>query len=199
MRLLLDSLLAVMVLAVLGAVGLHFHRAWQREARVEAVQAAVERMEQRATYHRALNDVERVTDQQRTSHRYPPRLKRQWFDDVPRNVLVAADQPWLDVAPKADRQRHPPDPVITSERQAGFWYNPSHGVIRARVPRRLTDAKMLELYNTLNGTSLSHLPGRRGPEPVGDERKPLPLSRVAAKQAEKQKDTTSDKDDDEAQ
>jgi hypothetical protein len=43
-----------------------------------------------------------------------------------------------------------------------FWYNPALGVVRARVPRTLSDAEALELYNEVNGTRLQELTALAG-------------------------------------
>ena len=40
---------------------------------------------------------------------------------------------------------------------AQFWYNPRHGVIRARVPMAMSDAETLAIYNQVNGSNLQSL------------------------------------------
>src|SRR5690606_29054642 len=62
------------------------------------------------------------------------------------------------VAPEGDTHDHPPDPVLISKEQAGFWYNPALGVFRARVPQQVTAQETLTLYNRVNGTALLSLP-----------------------------------------
>jgi len=47
--------------------------------------------------------------------------------------------------------------VDGSKGGAMFWYNPARGVIRARVPRTLSDADAVALYNDVNRTKVVEL------------------------------------------
>ena len=77
---------------------------------------------------------------------FPARISPLWFDrDVPFNSLVSGRQPWIDVAPPGDMTDNPPDPVIQKAEQAGFWYNPNRGIIRARVIPQFTEVDTLNL------------------------------------------------------
>jgi hypothetical protein len=38
-----------------------------------------------------------------------------------------------------------------------FWYNPALGIVRARVPRTLSDADAIDTYNRVNGTAIRSL------------------------------------------
>jgi hypothetical protein len=123
-------------------------------------------------YHKALEDAE--ADRPRPD--YPRQVRPKWFNQhLPLNVLVGKQHPWIDLAPKRDAAAHPPDPVIAGPDQAGFWYNPSTGVFRARVPRRGSRKKTLALYNAVNRSSLSTLPGSGAPKRANG-RGPVPLS-----------------------
>ena len=93
------------------------------------------------------------------------------------NVLVPGWHPWLDVAPKGDLELHPPDPVVIGPDQAGLWYNPSSGVVRARVIDQGTDTATLKLYNEINETALVVLSTDNNLS-----RRPLPLMSVLWRQ-----------------
>ncbi|MEM6332475.1 MAG: hypothetical protein AAF823_03950 [Planctomycetota bacterium] len=88
-----------------------------------------------------------------------PIVDPAWFGErKPVNRLDDADRPWIDVAPPGDTGDHPPDPVLKRSTQAGFWFNPTTGAVRARVPMQGTAAATLELYNAVNAVGLSELP-----------------------------------------
>lgn len=185
MRLIVDSLIALMLVGILGTLLWH-HRGQQRELeRYQFMHQALARLHDQATYHRALGDVECAQEG------FPLRIAPGWFgDEMPVNILVSTQRPWLDVAPPGDEHDHPPDPVIEHDDQAGFWYNPTRGVFRARVAPQLTDQQTLALYNRVNGTALLSLPEsdehHRAPQPHH------PLARVAAAEPAAQQDGAPD-------
>ncbi len=149
MRILIDSLIGLMVVAVaVGVVVLNHDR--QQESRdIAAVQDALQRLDEQARYHTAVQSA--MADQEVLL----VHLHKQWFgQDVPTNNLLNGDHPWIDLAPPGDLGVHPPDPVVTGPGQAGFWYNPTTRVFRARVTPRASEALTLALYNEVNGTGL---------------------------------------------
>ena len=54
-------------------------------------------------------------------------------------------------------QIHPTLLISTTREIPAFWYNPSNGVVRARVGPMLSDRKSLEIYNAINACSLQSL------------------------------------------
>jgi hypothetical protein len=64
----------------------------------------------------------------------------------------------------------PPDPIITSENQAEFWYNPNRGIFRARVMAQMTNEQTRQIYNQVNGTSLETVRMSSS-----ESRRPVPL------------------------
>lgn len=86
---------------------------------------------------------------------YPPAIDADWFEGSrPVNALVSANRPWMETAAIEELSlRHPHDITINGGAGAMFWYNPVHGVVRARVPRTLTDRDAIALYNMVNGTA----------------------------------------------
>ena len=155
MRLLIDTLIAVMLVALLG--GLLWSRQQERRERadVEAVRGALATLADQAAYHGALGHISN------SPAGYPVHMMPDWFGEaLPVNALLSAEHPWIDLAPPGDTAAHPPDPIATSESQAGFWYNPNLGVFRARVPESESDRHALEAYNEVNRSALSELPER---------------------------------------
>lgn len=161
MRLLIDSLIALILVTILGAVLVHYRQEQAEILRRQLVHQALSEMQEEAILHGAME----VT--QTNEARFPADVLEKWFDNgVPRNVFAPAGSPWLDVAPPDDRGDQPPDPVIHDKSQAGFWYNPSRGIFRARVAAQFTEQATLDLYNQLNSTSLRAMPKPGQPYPT---------------------------------
>lgn len=193
MRLIVDSLIALMLVCILGAVLVHYQQEQRRLEDVRFVHRSLARLHEQATYRGALSDVmdrESASSEprghaDRVLH-FPRRVVPHWFDrELPLNVLVPLRQPWIDVAPADDMSDHPPDPVVRGSDQAGFWYNPNRGIFRARVPAQFSTKRTLELYNRVNGTALLALPetDRAAREPQPNPLTPEPGLRRAARES----------------
>ena len=153
MRRLTDALILLLVLGVLAGILHHRRGTAAAVATAGDVKVALTRLYERASYFGALEN-----SMLATGTPFPVAVLPEWFGAKrPVNALLAAEHPWLDVAPPGDDALHPPDPVATRPGQAGFWYNPARGVFRARVAADLSDAEALALYNELNGTDLTAL------------------------------------------
>jgi hypothetical protein len=101
-------------------------------------------------------------------------VRLEWFGEQPPvNYVVNGSRPWIDVAPPDDLSDHPPDPIIVSDDQAAFWYNPNTGVFRARIEQQFTDGRSLGSYTTINDASLARLPFDPNPK-----RQPLAMRLV---------------------
>ncbi|MFN3167465.1 MAG: hypothetical protein ACE37H_10425 [Phycisphaeraceae bacterium] len=149
MRIMIDSLIGLMLVAVVVAVVMLHHERRAGEQSVAEVQNALQRLHDQAAYHSALQSA-MAGQETLLVH-----MHDAWFgQDVPVNELVSEDRPWIDLAPPGDAGVHPPDPIATDPKQAGFWYNPTTGVFRARVAPAGSEAETLALYNRVNGTSL---------------------------------------------
>jgi len=167
MRLLIDSMIVVMVLVIIIGVVQYRHQSTRLERDVQAVRRGLEEFDSILEFQGALWQA-----QEDGSSLYPPQVMPGWFKGAPpRNPLVTGDRPWLDIAPLEDYHDQPPDALATGPGQAAFWYNPTLGVVRARVPRQDTDRLTLELYNRVNGTALDALPIDHDPE-----REPLAMN-----------------------
>lgn len=190
MRLVVDSLIALMLIAVLGVLIAHYQQRDQTALNIQFIQNSLADLHEAAVFHGAMGDVPTTKDG------FPLEVMPQWFAErLPINILAEAEHPWIDMAPPSDTSNHPPDPVLTSPAQAGFWYNPTRGIFRVRVPMQVTDADTLALYNQLNQTALTTLPVN-----YDQQRKPLAytpmtptrLASVADQQPVKHITTTKD-------
>ncbi len=153
MRLILDSLMAVVLAALLAGILLHQRHEQEQRRDVETLRANVRLIQQQVMLQSAL---ERVP---RNEYGFPITIDPQWFGDmVPRNPLLGNDRPWMEVA-GADEARLTHPLVRTGDHPsiASFWYNPITGTVRARVPHSVSDARTLELYNFVNGCNLPSL------------------------------------------
>lgn len=164
MRLLIDTLIALMLTALLG--GLIWHHRYQ-EDQVQAkqtVQRSLTELHEQVLYQRSLGRVAQ------SDLGFPRLVEPTWFSrSLPRNAVAPPPHPWMDIAPPDDMATHPPDPVLTHPAQAGLWYNPNLGIFRARVPAQLSHGATIRLYNELNGTQIRALP-----QTVDARRRPIP-------------------------
>jgi len=168
MRLWIDSLIALLLVAVLAIVVGSGSDRVESQARVEATADAVEQMGSSARYQAVMAEAAEAlagVEPQKL-----PELARHidpaWFPDGrPINRLLNdADRPWIDVAPAGDTATHPPDPVLVRPAQAQFWFNPTTGQVRARVPMQATQSQTLALYRQANRVELDALPVTAEPD-----------------------------------
>ncbi len=150
MRLFTDTLVALMLVGLVAGVVLHHHHKRDLEERVRMTRGEVERFQSQIMLQAALETVAL------TPRGYPQTVKREWFeDDLPRNHLMGAMAPWVEIAPLSRRDRpHPVNRMATTSQVAQFWYNPRTGVVRARVPDSVSDTTALRLYNAVNDSDL---------------------------------------------
>ncbi len=149
----IDGLIVVLVLS-LAATLFRSHRAATAQFTTDdAVRGELRRLHDRIVVRAALENVPR------TKAGYPLALPTEWFaDGLPRNPLVPIEQPWLEIAPPGDVSQNPDDPVIVGPDQAGIWYNPERGILRARVMPQFSDTETLLVYNRINDTAVTSLP-----------------------------------------
>jgi type II secretory pathway pseudopilin PulG len=147
MRLLVDSLIALTLVAVLGGVLWHRRAAERQVENVEATQQSLRAIEAQALYRGSLGEC------QTTWMGYPLVLKIEWFEHRPANLL-ADNANWLDIVEKSKEFESNPDHVTCESGRAAFWYNPYRGIVRARVAPQMSAKATIDLYNLVNGTSL---------------------------------------------
>lgn len=170
MRLLIDSMIAVMLVVILAVVLVHMRQQQTQVEDIRFVNDSLARLHEQAVFYRAISEVEQ------SESGFPLRVEPGWFGDaLPLNVALPSRHPWVDVAPPGDTADHPPDPVVHRPDQAGFWYNPNRGIFRARVTPQVSREATIELYNRLNGTGLARLP--EDPDP---DRIPMALDPTAS-------------------
>jgi hypothetical protein len=153
MRLLLDTLVALMLAAIL--VGVVFHNRTDREVNQarDTTRLELRRFQQQIALQSALAKVER------NERGYPRTIDPDWFQgQLPANPLLGPEHPWVEVAsPEQKDLLHPQERVAGSKATAKFWYNPHMGIVRARVPVGMSDAASVELYNFVNDANLPDL------------------------------------------
>lgn len=154
MRLLINTLILLMLLALLAGVMQVQRSNQQHEQLLIAVQGDVARFQRQVALQAALQHVP-LTD-----GGFPDTIDPAWFEEggMPENALLDVHHPWLEIVNEQHRHlQHPPDRVATSQSQARFWYNPWTGIVRARVPSMPSDATALETYNFVNNADLRSL------------------------------------------
>ena len=164
MRVIVDTLILALIVAMVAGAALYLHGEQRDLDKCEQVHASLKRLYEQALFQGSLEPMPPESG-------FPAQIRRDWFSgSSPLNPLAPRDQPWVDVAPTDDRLDHPPDPTFTGPKQGGFWYNPNRGVFRARVPVQFSDQATLELYNLANNSALKTLPTN-----ASASRTPVPL------------------------
>ncbi len=167
----LADIAALVVVLALGSGLLLFERARRdREATIHRVAADARRLELELKYRAASKSVEL------NPRGWPVTVDPKWFDSAPPiNALLSPHRPWVEVAsPDEAGLLHPHVRMAVDESYAAFWYNPYQGVIRARVPVMVNDDQATDLYNRVNGTSISTIFFEERPQPLPDIPAPRP-------------------------
>ena len=153
MRIFIDILIALMIAGILaGAVVLHRTKQ-EMQQKIETTRIEVRRFQRQLMLRVAMAQAGLGIES------FPETIDPSWFEDnLPMNPLLNEGHPWVEVAAKSERTlTHPIDLTANEMADAKFWYNPYLGLVRARVPADLSDAKALELYNSINETDLVDL------------------------------------------
>ena len=153
MRTLLNILVAVMLAGVLvGVVMIHSTKGIKQD-QIRTARNEVRRFQRQITLQATMADVELTVDG------YPVTTDPNWFHgNLPENPLIEAGHPWVEIAGRNERSLlHPLDVIVRDAAAAQFWYNPYKGIVRARVPADISDARALEFYNQVNDSSLRDL------------------------------------------
>lgn len=162
---------ALLCVAALAGVFLWHHaQLADRDLRATQTAAALRQIEQQIRLRAALEG------EQLNERGFPTRIDPAWFNPQPgdanppdapntpatpdhahqpRNTLVSRHRPWMEIADLDQAGlRHPRVRQTLDDQTAAFWYNPFQGVVRARVPVDVSDARATDLYNRVNGTTL---------------------------------------------
>lgn len=150
MRLLVHTLLTLMIAGILGGVAMFYIDVQKEESDRALAHAEVGRFQQQIHLRAALSE-------EATDRALPQSIDAKWFEgDIPRNPLLGPEHPWVEIAgPELRNALHPPNLTATDGSVAQFWYNPANGVVRARVPQDISDARVLDLYNEINDSALT--------------------------------------------
>jgi len=153
MRLIVDSLVAVMLSAILAAVVFSNREEKAGQEQVQAARDAIHAITRQIKLKVALGEVELNERGHATA------IDPEWFEGrLPENPYVGDGHPWLEIAGVAQIDMdHPPNRLATDYAVAKFWYNPANGTVRARVPATVSDARALALYNSINDCNLQKL------------------------------------------
>jgi hypothetical protein len=153
MRLIIDSLVAVMLVAVVAGFIVHNRHDKEIQQRRDLARSAVQRLHSQVMLHTAMEN------ESLSSRGYPATIDAVWFgDNVPVNRLLPDGHPWVQLATVDEQdEQHPRKRIATHPGVAQFWYNPYLGIVRARVPADISDASALRIYNYVNDCSLSSI------------------------------------------
>jgi hypothetical protein len=141
-----DVVAALMGLGVVAVVGLFVSERLQDRSQTHSLAAALEEFDRTIAIQAGSHQVEL------TNRGYPVTIDPSWFlGSPPRNPLLSADRPWVEVATLDQAELlDPPLRIAASPETAAFWYNPYKGIVRARVPLKMSERDSVELYNTVN-------------------------------------------------
>lgn len=149
MRLVVDLVVLLAILA--GGAGYWWtqHQQVAMRRQIDQVRQSMREIHNVAMLHGGQGDVPVHTSG------YPLKIEATWFATPPVNGLAADHALWLAVAEPERYAATNPRNITVSDQRAAFWYNPARGIIRARVPRQITEDATMDLYNRINATSLS--------------------------------------------
>lgn len=143
----------IALLASLAAVGLGTLGWWRDQEDVQLRMLATEAAVRTIQAHIAIEAT--LGGEQLNSDGFPSSIDPRWFEGgTPLNRLAPEGAPWVELAARDELERdHPKQMSFTGGRHAMFWYNPTRGIIRARVPEQASDFRMQETYSAANGIS----------------------------------------------
>jgi len=148
-RLLFTLMLLTMLGGIGGAYWWYEHRAAEHATQVAGARQALRDIETQARLQASIGQV------RTTAADMPLGIEPNWFERMPVNPFVGPEAPRFEtVGPDRRNLIHPPV-VVAGPDRAAFWYNPFRGVVRARVPERLTRRMTIDLYNRINQSDLT--------------------------------------------
>ncbi len=153
MRTIVNILVVVMLAGILVGVMMIRSTNGIKQDQIRTARNEVRRFQRQITFQTTMAEVEL------TAEGYPVTADPNWFHgNLPQNPLIEVGHPWVEIAGRNERSLlHPLDVVVRDAAAAQFWYNPYQGIVRARVPADISDAKALEVYNQVNDSSLRNL------------------------------------------
>ena len=105
MRLVIDTLIALMMVGILAGIILHHRQQQEMLIEYQTAHRELSAIHEKMMYHRAL-DQDLLNE-----FGYPEYISPLWFEHgLPKNRLVPLRHPWMDMAPPGDMNDQPPDP-----------------------------------------------------------------------------------------
>ena len=143
-RLLPNTLMVLATAAILGGLTLYYADQRQATADLALAKSEVSRFQQQILLRAALAEA----DGPSTGSRPPESIDPKWFEgNRPVNPLLGPLYPWVEIEePGHPGRMHPLNLTASDVGSAQFWYNPSNGIVRARVPLGISDAKTLQTW-----------------------------------------------------
>ena len=159
MRVILNILVFLTLVAVLVGVVAIQSTNRIKEDQITSAREEVRRFQRQITLQAAVAEVEL------NARGFPTTIDPSWFNGkLPANPLLEVGHPWVEIAGRDARLlMHPVDLAVDDLSEAQFWYNPYKGILRARVPADISDAKAVKLYNRVNSADLTDLFSRVDP------------------------------------
>lgn len=150
MRTIVNILVVVMLAGILVGVMMIRSTNGIKQDQIRTARDEVRRFQRQITFQTTMAEVEL------TAEGHPVTADPNWFHgNLPQNPLIEAGHPWVEIAGRNERSfLHPLDVVVRDAAAAQFWYNPYQGIVRARVPADISDARALEVYNQVNDSRL---------------------------------------------
>jgi len=150
---LVEVLIVVVILGILAAIVVPQFTDASEETAAAALRSTLGTLRTRIDleYHRS------------TPPAWPATIDPAWFAAGsalahPQNSFGA---PTVELDNTAGRT-HPVNKVLSAASAGAFWYNPTNGLVRARVAYRGNDAATLAFYNLVNSSSEADLGGGGG-------------------------------------
>ena len=139
---LVELLIVVVFIALFAATVVPALSERDEEAKIAAAQNVVRGVARQIERYRAQHD------------EWPPRVQAEWFrgHKLPINPLEPDHPRSIDEDNDAGGRTEKWHPTGKTTASWPFWYNPSNGSIRIRVPEQATREETLALYNLVNGT-----------------------------------------------
>jgi hypothetical protein len=150
MRRAVDVVCALAAVAVIAVAAFALSASFRERSTIGAAAQALDQ------FRRVLSIQAAAKEREHRGTGWPDTIELAWFEgEPPKNPLLSPDRPWVEVAtPDQADLDDPPVRVAVSTTYAAFWYNPAKGIVRARVPLKMSEAASVALYNQVNGADI---------------------------------------------
>lgn len=138
---LVELVIVIVVIGLLAAIALPRFGSASHNATVASLKAHV-------------SELQKAVDMYHAEHSaYPPNIDPDWFisQELPAHTWSPTNPQGVETD-STDGRLHPESVVVSLENGwNGYWYNPTNGVVRARVTYQGTNIRTLALYRRING------------------------------------------------